>query len=178
MTEHERLVKSLEDEIARLQKQLLDAKRTENSLWNAVFEKCRELRISSKNAKLLANFVSETIYQWSKEQGAKYTSSYRSMGSAPGYIECLNRIIEAVESPDPELVFEPVPSVPPFQSPQEEKPVVVVPQHSDTELQDTGVELETVVATARTSSAPDEKFNPFSRRVNIPTPFALTDTPS
>lgn len=166
MNEQEKLIKELEDQIAKLQKQLINAKRTENSLWNSIYEKCREMRISARNAKILSNFFSETISTWAQDQGNKYNNAYKGSHSAPGFVDCLNRLIGAVESPDPEVSFELVKSLrfgAKDDSPIDEMPetIVAYPPPENTAARDS-------------ERVPDEKFNPFSRRVNIPKPFSET----
>lgn len=163
MSGQEKQIKAIEAQIAQLQKQLISIKRAENSLWNAIYEKCRELRISARNAKTLSNFFSEIISSWAQDQGNKFNNAYKGSASAPGFVDCLNRLISAVESPDPEVSFDLVSSLPfgaKDNSPRDEIPETIVSPPP----------LEGAPQT-ETMRVPDEKFNSFSRRVNIPKPF-------
>lgn len=156
MSEQDKVIQELEAKIATLTKELASIRKSKDSLWHSIYGKCRELKVTDRYSKAIANYFSEVVVQWATDQRAKVEPRYNS-DYPPDFVDCLNDLITAVQTPDPDAFFKRLDPVhrnyPEIESAREE------------------VDPGPISSSEQSGAEFSEKFNSFSRRVNVPKPF-------
>lgn len=165
-------IEDLERQIAELQEQLRLEKQRKDSLWNELYETFLEKVYGSEanedsemSCKVLASLVSVKLTEWANRQRESLAEKIARSGSLrmPVYTDCLNDLVFTLAQPG----TTPPPVVKPLEVPQAD--LEVSPWEEDSPLPPTpgprdNLNLETQ------ETAPMEKLNSFSKRVNVPKP--------